>query len=69
MSTAENKNVDPPNNPESSEVQVKQEWKNERYEQVAQIGVGAYGVVFKAKDLHKTKDDSSDEERYYIWLR
>ena len=27
-----------------------QDWNTGRYEQVAEIGVGAYGVVYKAKD-------------------
>ena len=29
-----------------------QDWNTDRYEQMAEIGVGAYGVVYKAKDLH-----------------
>ena len=28
-----------------------QDWDTGRYEQVAEIGVGAYGVVYKAKDM------------------
>ena len=34
---------------------TRQDWNTERYEQVSEIGVGAYGVVFKAKDL-QSKD-------------
>jgi len=28
-----------------------QDWETGRYEQMAEIGVGAYGVVYKAKDM------------------
>ena len=42
----------------------KLKWNTERYEQVEQIGVGAYGVVFKAKDLQRSKDDTNQEDRY-----